>query len=1354
MVDFARFDLFFNSQGTQKTISDITGIDKALNLVDKSSKGAFATLARVLNTSVTEALRLQQALDLKPAKIAQAANLWKNLAKEGASNEQKFQALNKALGITERQFATLDTALQRFSMQSSKVAQSNSGMSEGLGMIAFKYNQIIQILGTVLSAAKPLYDFLIGSNEELNQQILSVQTNLASVAEIKVGSQVLSGAEAILASRERISQSIKQLEKDTVDLVGITTEETQRLYQITLQSAKQLVGQTKGLSGNVDLIRSAELLTKGWAAALGTIGVPLAQAREEINSILRGNITNNSQLAKTLGITNVMVSDWKKQGTLVKELTDRFQVYVEGNKEAAKSITGVSSNIKDIVQILGREAGKDLLDPLVKGLTEFYNLLKENQTRIIQFFNQMVTSGSKVVGLFGEAFKPIFAAIVTDTLKFATAMNNLLTFLGRVSEAGTQAFSALNSAIIPTIRSTASLTDGINRIVNAFNYLADQDAYKAIEQVVMQSERLYGETDNVVKKLQEYQKIQQENGKLTADQTKSQQQFSDMGVSLIDSYNRQIAALRAIQTTRQEDKTKIDQQIKVYELYKAAIQNAGGGLQLLEKEQITSRNNWENITTKINENIKTLSTLNTNTEDYQQLSEDTIKLIRQKQQFTGQATQEELAALQRLSNATGLDLDLRKSAKDTIIAIEKDKTNSIVESYKQQKIAATDAISQLSAIKNNADNEVSIRQDASEKIVEIIKDRQEKELQVYRTRESEINTLMNSGFISEMTAEKRLTENKIAEISKRIEQVRELRLQEQSPVKVQELLTQEKAYQEEITKLRLDSIRKENDSVKANYEQRLNTIKALYEAQSITEQTYSERRLEISNAMIDIEINQQRQNLNRLSKSEIDARQKIIDKITELEAEKRKNQIEYENTNLQIVIDANNKAEKAVEASLQKRLAFAKQAQLERLRAGQSVTDAEKQTEDQVRAITEQGLADQINLTKNAIAEISRLRMEGFGNTQQLAEQETALNQRLAELNLQAISNEIDAVKRLRDERILGIQQSYEATISNLEVQSNLLNSINEAYEIQNSLIDAQSSLQSALSSLTEQRYQTAIKIAKEAGNEALAAKLQNELYQKQIEGLREQFELKLQEERINRLIRENNAQQNMLQAEMNKLKADEALLTAQINKDNEQKVALLQKQVELAQKAVENAQVNVDAQKSISDTTEQRLRIEQTIAEERLKEDRRAFNAEQERQAIAEKARQAEAAANEERSKSNSNVVPNRVISGTVIQPTVIGGDTKSFDNLDKTTAANTRQLSQLTEAINSARSTPSSLAPNSSLVYYDKPGSSRAPSGVAGLYANQTNIINLNNVVDPYSTVTRSVNEMTQQIKLTESQ
>lgn len=382
----------FKTNGADLVAGDLQKIQALFN---KSSEGVLK-LSKTLGSSFSEAQKLSKSLGISGDKAAEAVTILRELSAVGADNATKFSVLSGRISVTTDQFQRLNKEAGKSNGSGNLLSKGGlGGVVQGAGQLFLAFQGVSAVLQGLQAGGKSAYDALIGSNEKLNAQLLQAQTTLAATSQISQGGQLLGGVDAINASRDALQAALKQIEKDTESLVGVTSEQVNQVFSIALSNANDLVGQSQKFA---DPIQAATELTKGFSATLGTLGVPLDQARQEINSILKGQIDNNSIVAKSLGLTNEQVRQYKQQGVLVDELNKRFGTFVEGNKLAANSIDGISSNILDAFQRISREIGQPLLQPTIDGLQKVYDFIKQNEDAIRSFASSTIEGLSNFFG--------------------------------------------------------------------------------------------------------------------------------------------------------------------------------------------------------------------------------------------------------------------------------------------------------------------------------------------------------------------------------------------------------------------------------------------------------------------------------------------------------------------------------------------------------------------------------------------------------------------------------------------------------------------------------------------------------------------------------------------------------------------------------------------------------------------------------------------------------------------------------------------------------------------------------------------------------------------------------------------
>lgn len=267
------------------------------------------------------------------------------------------------------------------------------------------YNEITGAFQQLAAAGGQAYQKLIGQNVELQNQLLSTQASLVATQKVvENGIEIKDSTKAIQALTEPVNQAIARVRQGSLELVGVTSAELIPLFQITA-SASAAIG--------ASLDQSADL-TLSFAAALGTLQIPLFQAQQELESIYEAQITSDSQLATSLGINNEMVNKWKSQGVFVKEITDRLGAFRAGNALAAQTIDGITSNIQELIDETTRLAGQPLVQPIVTQLNNLYKFLDANKVTIQSIASSVVEFFLKIGEKLGEVFttlEPVFKTL-------------------------------------------------------------------------------------------------------------------------------------------------------------------------------------------------------------------------------------------------------------------------------------------------------------------------------------------------------------------------------------------------------------------------------------------------------------------------------------------------------------------------------------------------------------------------------------------------------------------------------------------------------------------------------------------------------------------------------------------------------------------------------------------------------------------------------------------------------------------------------------------------------------------------------------------------------------------------------
>ena len=416
------------------------------------------------NGSADQIDQLAKALGLSAEQASKALEQIQQFGAVKLSLSDQFDKLNQSLGLTSDQFKGLSQAAAALSGSASgfdALGKSVEGVSkQGNPLIrafqgfhelvaeneivktAFAFNQVTGAIGELEHLARPVFEGLIAQNIELRQQILSVSATLAATQQVKVdGDTVAKPIDAIKAAGTAVSEQLNVLRTDSLSLAGVTSTELVGSFQAIAQASGGL-----GLN-----LKQAEKTTIALTAASTTLGLSEFQRSQEIQSIARGEITTYNQLAKSLGISNEIVRTKAAEGKLYEFIQSKTEALREAQGLAAQSFSGVTSNLKEIVQLTTQAAGAPLLDLLLKELNQFYEFIKEKQEALQNFSVAAVTAILDVVNPIITAFQP--------------AIDNLGVALGNTAVALLSAFQNLTPIFIQVGTAIAQVVVQASQIV-------------------------------------------------------------------------------------------------------------------------------------------------------------------------------------------------------------------------------------------------------------------------------------------------------------------------------------------------------------------------------------------------------------------------------------------------------------------------------------------------------------------------------------------------------------------------------------------------------------------------------------------------------------------------------------------------------------------------------------------------------------------------------------------------------------------------------------------------------------------------------------------------------------------------
>lgn len=343
------------------------------------------------------------------------------------------QLVNNADGLKDA-FNNVKTAANPRSFLTGAFTGANVGAQTLLDKLAkisialYGINSAANILKGTFGS---LFAQTIGQANAFEEQLLKTKTTLASTSDVFVnGKKVTDPLKAIEALTGVIDERIESIRLRTIDIAGVTSGEVVEVFSIVASQAGQI-----GAS-----LEDAENLAISFAAALGTFGLPLRQARQEITSLLQGNISVDSYLAQALQITGPDIAKARTQiGGITKFLEDRLSTAVAGQSIAAKTLGGVLSNVRDIWEEFTRAIGASLLNPLIGAVTVFYNTLGDS----LKTIKAIGTEVGKVAANIGRGVANAAGFGGFDTSQLQALQQGVDQLLKRIQAA----FAALSSNV-------------------------------------------------------------------------------------------------------------------------------------------------------------------------------------------------------------------------------------------------------------------------------------------------------------------------------------------------------------------------------------------------------------------------------------------------------------------------------------------------------------------------------------------------------------------------------------------------------------------------------------------------------------------------------------------------------------------------------------------------------------------------------------------------------------------------------------------------------------------------------------------------------------------------------------------
>jgi hypothetical protein len=366
-----------------------------------------------------------------------------------AVSEQLVLEIRAEVGQLRAQLEELRNRLQGIDTSWTAKLQENIEQStQSAKQLASQFENIVSTIRTI-ALSLPFMGFIkegIEFNRQIEQARIGFAGILTSIAQIRnEQGRLVEGAEKYANAVKLSNQLLNELR-----IAGLQTVLT---FQDLVQIAQGIMAPFLSAGGNLKEFSGFVVLLSNAVAGLG---LPMNQVVQETRDLLMGTIDMNSQLARSLGITNEMVNRWREQGTLFQELTARLQGFQFASKDVEGSFTGLLAKAKEVFQVFAGMATAKVFEAIKKDLDEFvarFLVVKDGKIELSVEGRELVEKISETLTNLYNIISTLVKVVGTLTVEFGGFITKALEIYIVV-----KAVSALKSAIEALIGSLRTLS--------------------------------------------------------------------------------------------------------------------------------------------------------------------------------------------------------------------------------------------------------------------------------------------------------------------------------------------------------------------------------------------------------------------------------------------------------------------------------------------------------------------------------------------------------------------------------------------------------------------------------------------------------------------------------------------------------------------------------------------------------------------------------------------------------------------------------------------------------------------------------------------------------------------------------
>jgi hypothetical protein len=174
-----------------------------------------------------------------------------------------------------------------------------------------------------------------------------------------------------------------------IDDMKVKARTSKATFEELVESFQALTG--PATAAGVPLERQTELITE-LANAVRGVGLPSFQIMQEARSMLTGNITSDSFLARAIGITSKDLENAQQAGKVYEYLMEKIRAFAEAAKRGENSFDTLASNIKDAFTQAAAAATVPIFEKFKSGMAE---MLKADWEQVGQTIGDWISAGMR-----------------------------------------------------------------------------------------------------------------------------------------------------------------------------------------------------------------------------------------------------------------------------------------------------------------------------------------------------------------------------------------------------------------------------------------------------------------------------------------------------------------------------------------------------------------------------------------------------------------------------------------------------------------------------------------------------------------------------------------------------------------------------------------------------------------------------------------------------------------------------------------------------------------------------------------------------------------------------------------------